>query len=422
MTLFPQAPWKKISHGVFFFISSGNIYLQKASEYPDQNILESVQDPSQAWNAISVGGYTDRCVFDHAKHPGFAPLAHQGGLSPASSTSVNWEKTFPIKPDIVMEGGNCIYDSSNGEIRNIPDLELLTTNANFRSQLFSTMGDTSAATALAARFGAQLQNEYPDLWPETLRGLIIHSAEWSSEMLFHKKLFDIPKKNKWPEILRTFGYGVPQLEKALFSKSNSVTLVFQDEIQPFFLDGSEIKTNEVRFHELPWPITLLQEHMAGNAFLKITLSYFVEPNPGSRLINAYRYPSCTLNFDICRATESHSDFKKRINKLAREGKEYKTLSASETDNWVLGTNLRGQGSVKKDIWKGSAAEVAPKGQIAVFPGNGWWRLRKALKKYNSITRYSLIVSLTLPKQEIDIYTPISQMIQTKIPIMYESKK
>ena len=62
-------------------------------------------------------------------------------------------------------------------------LSLLTTHHHPSERHFSTTNATSAASALAARMAAQLMAAYPELWPEAIRGLIVHSAEWTEEML-----------------------------------------------------------------------------------------------------------------------------------------------------------------------------------------------------------------------------------------------
>lgn len=42
-----------------FVISAGNLSdPQDWSNYPDAQILESIHDPAQAWNALTVGAYT----------------------------------------------------------------------------------------------------------------------------------------------------------------------------------------------------------------------------------------------------------------------------------------------------------------------------------------------------------------------------
>jgi Subtilase family len=72
--------------------------------YPS-NMSDSIYDPAQAWNALTVGGYTDKIAIDGVKWPGWEPLAARGDLSPSSCTSMTWGR-WPIKPDIVMEAGN----------------------------------------------------------------------------------------------------------------------------------------------------------------------------------------------------------------------------------------------------------------------------------------------------------------------------
>ncbi len=41
---------------------------------------------------------------------------------------------------------------------------------------------TSAATAQAAYLAASILADYPNLWPETVRALIVHSADWTPAM------------------------------------------------------------------------------------------------------------------------------------------------------------------------------------------------------------------------------------------------
>ena len=96
------------------------------------------------------------------------------------------------------------------------------------------------------------------MWPETVRGLMVHSAEWT-DVMKSQFLEDESKKTSYAQLLRTCGYGVPNLGKALYSAANSLTLIAQAELQPFDRksDGSGYKTNEMHLHELPWPKDVL---------------------------------------------------------------------------------------------------------------------------------------------------------------------
>ena len=113
----------------------------------------------------------------------YEPLAESGDLAPSSCTSAAWDnKNWPFKPDIVMEAGNAGIDRNLNFPTIIDDLELLSTHHDFQSKLLTNFRETSAATALATRLSAMLLAAYPSLWPETLRGLIVHSAEWTEAM------------------------------------------------------------------------------------------------------------------------------------------------------------------------------------------------------------------------------------------------
>ena len=163
------------------FISAGNIdEMDDWKNYPDSNKTRTVQNPGQSWNAVTVGAYTEKINIDYSKYSGYQVVASAGGLSPYSSSSYLWEKKWPIKPDIVLEGGNLLRDSYGR--CGCSELSLLTLNYKPTERQFSTINATSAATAQAAWMAAQIQSEYPDAWPETIRALLIHSADWTSEM------------------------------------------------------------------------------------------------------------------------------------------------------------------------------------------------------------------------------------------------
>ena len=59
--------------------------------------------------------------------------------------------------------------------------------------------------------------------------------------------------------LRCYGYGVPDLGKALSSAENAATLIYEGDIQPFRKEGSSCKANEMHLHEIPWPTEVLEE-------------------------------------------------------------------------------------------------------------------------------------------------------------------
>ena len=59
-------------------------------------------------------------------------------------------------------------------------------------------------------------------------------------------------------LLRTCGYGVPSVERAIQCAGNSVNLIVQGEIQPYEKDDSRYKMKEMHLHKLPWPTETLR--------------------------------------------------------------------------------------------------------------------------------------------------------------------
>lgn len=405
-----------------FIVSAGNV--DDSSDwknYPHSNLTKPVQNPAQSWNALAVGAYTEKNLMDTEDTDNYNVVAPIGGLSPYSTTSLTWDEKWPIKPDIVLEGGN-VLKHIHGCFQS-EDLSVLTTFKQPLVRQFDTIWATSAATAKASWMAAQIQTVYPEAWPETVKGLMIHSAEWTSVM--KEQFLSGNSKTDIKNLLRVCGYGVPNLEKALWCLNNSVNLIIQDELQPYdkkgrTVDGkkrSGFATKDMHIHELPWPSELLLSMGATPVFMKVTLTYFIEPSPGEiGWKNRYRYPSCGLRFET-NGSSSKNSFLRKIS-AAVEADEDETQPASNI-RWKIGPNTRNLGSTHSDVWQGTAAELATSNLIGVYPTIGWWRERSWLKKWDQKIRYSLIVSLVTPETEIDLYTPIATQISINNEIQTE---
>lgn len=394
-----------------FFISAGNVYPSEFSNlnYPNANMMHSVENPGQAWNAITVGAYNQLIQINDNIFREYHAVADNGELSPYSSTSVTWKKQWPIKPEILCDGGNMATDGAN--YSECIDLSLLTTHSKPLSRLFSTIWGTSSATAQATWMAAQIMAEYPGIWPETVRALLIHSARWTDTM---KSQFCIPDKKTTGRrnLLRSCGYGIPNLDMAIHCMNNNVNLVIEGELQPFVKDGM----NEMHIHHIPWPKEILQELGSVQVVMRVTLSYFIEPGPGEiGWKDKYRYPSCGLRFDVINNNESKSDFMKRINvKMRGDDKKDSGEGTSGSDHWYLGADNRDVGSIHSDFREQNAVDLCDANYIAVYPVIGWWRERSHLKCYNKKVRYSLIVSISTPEVKADLYTPIITQIEVNV--------
>ncbi len=397
-------------------LSAGNIAVDLTlGDHLVRNDVEPVDDPAQAWNALTVGAFTEKVDIIDPTFAGWQPIAPAGELSPRSRTSVVWDSQWPIKPDVVFEGGNLAHDGRQpGE--GIDDLQLLTTFYRPELRHFTTLSDTSAAAALAANMAGMILAERPRLWPETVRGLIVHSAEWTDPMWARIHACG-GRKRQIHALLRRYGYGVPDLGRALRSARNDLTLLIEDELRPFQREeGGTPKTRDMKLHSLPWPRAELASLGAAQVELRATLSYFVEPNPGERgWTRRHRYASHGLRFRIKSATESLNEFRARINQAAREEEEGAAAGGGGGDDWLLGT-ARDVGSVHSDLWRGTAADLAARDAIGVYPVGGWWKEKPYLERVDTPARYSLLVTIRAPGTEVDIYTPVEAQIAIPIEV------
>jgi len=396
-------------------VSAGNVCDPNAwLQSPESNRTDGIHDPAQAWNALTVGAYTNLTHISEPDTANYSAVVPAGALSPFSTTSATWQSLWPLKPDVLFEGGNAAQSVLG--VDELPCLSLLTAHYKPHERLFTTANATSAATALASRMAAQLMSIYPSLWPETIRGLIVHSAEWTETMKQAFLSSGHLSKRDFANLVRHCGFGVPNLERALWSVSNSLTMLEECQLHPFQREGrNEPKLRDMNLHRLPWPLAELEAQGEMQVEMRVTLSYFIEPNPSERGFRSrYRYESHGLRFDVKRPSETEDEFRSRINAAARDEEEG-TRNSSDDSGWLIGKQNRHKGSLHSDIWQGSAVDLASRGILAVYPALGWWKTRHGLERYDKAARYTLIVSIHAPAIDVDLYTAIANRVP--IPVI-----
>ena len=180
-----------------------------------------------------------------------------------------------------------------------------------------------------------------------------------------------------------------------------------------------MKTKDMMLYRLPWPKALLQSHGNTEVRLRVTLSYFIEPNPGSRMVTSkYRYAGCNLRFLVQTATEkSLKNFIARVSdNVSADDRNAYQKPDDTTTGWLLGDDLRRRGSIHSDTWTGTAAQLALMEHVIVFPVSGWWRLRTQHKRYNHRIRYALVVTLETVGVDLNIFVPIKTAVDLSISV------
>jgi hypothetical protein len=353
-----------------------------------------------------VGAYTEKATLPVGEQG--TPLALFGDLSPSSRTA-SWDKNWPIKPDVVLEGGNWMMQGHPPALQHHA-LSLLSTSHHYPLRAFTSFDQTSAATALAARFVSDLWADYPRLRPETIRGLFVSSARWTKQMQSY--LPETPKKGDFDVLFRRYGFGVPDMERARRSASNALTLIVEDKIVPYRKPqkngNRQAKqpsvNNEMKLFNLPWPTSELRKLGTKLVTLRVTLSTYIAPNP-SEVVRGhrYQYASHNLRFRLNHADEKELGFIERVRRDSDD---------TFTDgDWDFGSKRRTVGSIQVDQLTCKASDLARRNLLVVYPVSGWWKTQAVDNPEQKEAWFSLIVEIDAGTVDADLYAEISQKIE-----------
>ena len=137
-------------------------------------------------------------------------------------------------------------------------------------------------------------------------------------------------------LLKRYGFGVPDFGRAIRSARNALALIEQSTIQPYTKrPGRQPSLAEMKLFHLPWPADALNGLGAADVEMRVTLSYFIGPNPAeSARGRKSRYASHRLRFAVKTADEDVDEFRRRINKAARTEGEV-VSHVNDTGFWMF---------------------------------------------------------------------------------------
>jgi hypothetical protein len=113
--------------------------------------------------------------------------------------------------------------------------------------------------------------------------------------------------------------------------------------------------------------------------------------------------------------EDEAAFVRRVNRDARD-EEDGIRSGGGQVSWLVGANQRNLGSLHQDVWETSGAELAATGRLAVYPVGGWWKNSKNRDRIDRPVRYALVVSLKTAATDVDLYTPVANLLRVPVEI------
>jgi hypothetical protein len=372
---------------------------------------EPLEDPAQAWNALTIGGYTAKDQVEGG-YRAVVPANHRSPYSRGSN--MQFVDLTPIKPEVLFESGNMAVDSMNFCMQH-DDLSLLAAGSEVIARPLVTFWATSAAAGLAGQFMGRLQAALPGLWPETYRALTVDSARWTQPMLDQfvgrGVKWKTATKAQMQKLVRQVGFGVPDIERATISARNDVSLVAQAEIQPYEIgaDGRTGKFKDIHFYRLPWPRAALQQLENEIVTVKVTLSYFIEPNlTGKAPTRPETYRSYGLRFEMKKIGMTSDQFRARLSTLQEESR---APSISDGGHWLLGSKSVQAGSLHCDLWRGRAIDLLPYDEIAIYPVGGWWNSHAGQQQIEDQGRYALVISIQAPGHAVDVHASVCSEVE-----------
>lgn len=406
---------------LLFIVAAGNLnaranfptrpaiasHLGAGRNYPDYLLSPSVRiaSPGQSFQALTVGSIA-HATYDS---PPKRSLAETDRPSAFSCSGLGIWNT--IKPEVVEYGGDYVIDSGTPPNFTTPEPvcpELVRSTRDGGAAVKCDTVGTSYAAPKVTHIAAALAAAFPEESALLYRALIVQSArlpDWtqeSDEKLYHG--------------IRTMGYGIPNLERALGNSLSRITLT---------TPGNEhIKARQAKVYQVQIPEFLLREGEGFDIRIEITLSYVAEPRRTRR--NRRKYLSTWLDWTCSKRGEDPDAF------LAKVLKEYDQASpdAEEGESgfpWTLGkrqARRRDDGTVTSQGIDGIVKEVSRSAGtiqkdwaivksynlregfcIAVVGHEGWNKDREAT------VPYCLVVSFEAVSSEIPIYEAFAQIQQ-----------
>jgi hypothetical protein len=307
-----------------FVVSAGNVdaasYFsgKPPKDYPDflNDSGWTVLSPSEGLNVLTVGGITpDRDPYPNDKyHRAIAPKR-----APAPFSRSGGIKNV-VKPELVEVAGNLAYDDSIKHwIENDPGLRVPTTNHRFaEGPLLGMVHGTSFAAPKVTHLATKILERYPEASVNLLRALLVQSARFPDGV------------SEWApkEILRLCGFGVPDLDRAIYCSPQRATLYYE----------GEIAMDEVKLFEIPVPEEF--SRAKGRKSLYVTMAY----DPPVSVVHRDRPAGVNITWGLARGDVSERDVQAAI--AAEAEAEIETVE-SETKEEKVAKRIFMQGKLPK---------------------------------------------------------------------------
>lgn len=388
---------------ILFVIAAGNLfkscdnainpgikeYLALGNLYPDylNNDSTKVANPGVCLFGITVGSISKA----HFEDEDYKSIAGENYISSFSRTGLGmWGS---IKPDVVEFGGDYAINKTS--------LELITNDTIAPELVSSTMYGsravnkdtcgTSFSAPKVSYIASRLQAEHPNESAQMYRALIIQSAR------LPEHCFNNPTLNDF----RYYGYGVPDVNRALNNSPNRIT----------FIQSGKIGPRKANIYRINIPSELRGERDF-QILIEVTLAFTAKTRLTRK--GAHSYLSNWLEWQSSKLNESFSSFKTRTIQYleldedtieegtVEEGLNSIKWSLRENPAWSSNRINRNNSTVQKSWVIIEPYQFAEEFSLAVIGHIGWD------KNLENETSYALCVSFEAVGSEIPVYNLLAQ--------------
>jgi len=386
---------------VLFVIASGNLdsdceearrlgvlqHIASGKNFPEYltDPLCRVANPGISFFALTVGSISEINYQDDD----FESIAGYGKVSPFSRSGPGlWGS---IKPDLVEYGGDLVRGRYSNIIRRHEGTAVQTVNSTLHGA--TAVGRDAIGTSFSAPkvsyIVSRLQAEHPNESAQMYRALVIQSARLPEHCF----------QNPSPNDFKYYGYGIPDIDRALNNSPQRITYIQYGTVLPKRAD----------IYHLNIPDELKGEGKDYEILVEVTLSF----TSRTRLTRkgAHSYMATWLEWRSSKYNENMSSFRTRTIEyldlnddvvLPEEGAGAIKWCLRENPAWGGNDINRNNSTVQKSWAIIKPHQFADNFSIAVVGHSGWD------KDLEAETDYALAISFEAIGAEVPLYKLISE--------------
>ncbi len=381
-------------------------HLQQGKTYPGYLYEASsrIANPAQSLQALTVGSIAIEAYRDQNKKS-FAAVAEPSAFS--RSGFGMWDS---IKPEVVEFGGDYVADTGVPPLLTTPPAvcpELIRSTLHGGPLMDRDKIGTSFAAPKIAHIAGRLAVLFPTHTTLLYRALIVNSARWPTWA-------EQARVEERPQIVRSIGYGLPSLSRAIENTEQRITLI-TEKTYP-------IKAKEGYVFGVPIPDELRRPGDDFDVRIDVTLSYAARPRRTRKSRRGYL--AVWLDWKTSKKSEDFDSFQARALKEndggegADDGNFSWTLGNKKERDGVTSGVSRRNGTIQKDWAFAKSYELPDVFGIVVRGHEGWDR-----NNPEAVAKFSLAISFEILGSNINVYERIQAVnrIQVETPVEIKAR-